>query len=153
MPARETTANSILIPERWKMSSIPLPRIRGYDIALQENPEVGSPALLFVVDGDYSPTACFSVALRIENGEVMNSDDLQKLRDLVNQASPVVSNWLPLGLVSARTKLAFEKAGPEKKTDAIVLREMEGLSCALNLTEPAIHDDGAFYAYFTLTIR
>lgn len=145
-PDAEMSATPIQIPTEWLKSGEPLPPFKNAKTAVKEGSTVSAPTVVYATDSTHCLAVRLAVPLRVEGANLINPADLRGLREMVSQLSPGIADWLPLGVVSTRTKLA---AGRE----ASISRVLHGHACDLVYTTPVMHDDGLFYGYLTLTIH
>lgn len=134
-------------------ASLPLPKYKKYDLILREGRSFDSPAVLTAVSDVGCNALKLAVGIRTDGDEIANAADLEAAKRLLQAALPEIGAWLPLGVVSARTKLQFSRMKPGAEQIATVSREIGGRLCELTLTEPVTHDDGTLHTILSVTIR
>lgn len=152
MPSSGEPTAEMKLPAAWNIAAVtPLPRIQGHETSLRAGAAASSTSAVFVHEAGRIIAVQLGVPLRMEKGKLGNATDLRELHLVLSSLDSAVAQWLPFGMVSARTKLELRSLDDDG--NATVSRNFDGRIAELSMSEPALHDDGGFYAYLTMSLR
>jgi len=123
----------------------------------REGTSSGAPAVLFVHDDKGCMMFRIAVALKTEGDTTVNTGDLQAAARMLSSTLPEIADWLPLAMVSARTKLQFQRNAEGKAGKAWVPKfggwtKVGGHYCSLKANAPVVQADGSFYSMVVVSV-
>lgn len=141
------------LPEKIITGALELPLQKDYETGLREGSGTYSPAILFLYKGNECRAFCLGVPFKLDGDEIVNKQELQGALFTISSFLPEVSGWLPLAIVSAKTKLDFQNKKGAKKEYAVVERNFSGHVCEVKLSETQVNDDGVLYSKLIIIIN
>ncbi|WP_050025131.1 hypothetical protein [Verrucomicrobium sp. BvORR034] len=142
------------VPAAWQEGALPTPRISSQATAIKPGTTHLAPAIQYWESAEGLVAARLCVPLQQEGARATNTDDLRHFQRLVAMLSPTAAEWLPLSLASARARLRLDgNTQPDARPTAVLTREFDRRTYQLTYEAPAIHEDGYFYSYLTLSVR
>lgn len=143
---------ALVLPPAIATGGVPLPRIRGKEMAITEGHGLGSPAVLVLSEGGIVRSFRVAIAMRMEDDRVANAEDLRSAAAVLRTSMPDLAEALPLCVVSARTRLEFQRVSGGSKGEARVTREFGGHRCEIVVTEPEVFDDGSMNSILAVSV-
>ena len=123
----------------------------------REGSSSGAPAVLYMHDDKGCLMFRLALALKTEGDTTVNTGDLQAATRMLSSALPEIADWLPLAIVSARTKLQFQRSAQGKAEKAWVPKfggwtKIGGHFCSLKVNAPVVQADGSFYSMVMVSV-
>ncbi len=129
-----------------------LPLVGGYHAEYSSGSSAWDVAVMRVGDQEASAAVMVGVALRFDGKTLLNPKALESMRARLETQCPGTAEWLPLALVSARSKWQLQPKTANYVRRMAVLRQINGIWCEAFLGPQELDDDGHEYRVFAVAL-